>query len=137
MARIVARNPKRSERSEHSGTHVLPSVQLVRPGRYRGLLVMRRSGVRFPKAAPKAAPLETRRYQAFQPGAWSSSSFDLQLKRPKCPRNVPAQPGSLPQVGIDHVAIQVHRHRRSRVPEHSLNHLQVRASGEPYTDAAV
>jgi hypothetical protein len=30
------------------------------------------------------------------------------------------------------VAIQVHRHRRSRVPEHPLNHIRVGASGQPH-----
>ena len=58
--------------------------------------------------------------------------FDPQLKRLKCPRDVPDKPGSLPQVGIDHAALQVHRHRRSRVPEHPLNHIRVGASGQPH-----
>jgi hypothetical protein len=38
-------------RWEHPGTQVLPSVQVAPLERYAGLLVMRRSGVRFPKAA--------------------------------------------------------------------------------------
>ena len=37
---------------EHSGKRVALSVQVARLGRRVGLLVMRRSGVRFPKAAP-------------------------------------------------------------------------------------
>jgi hypothetical protein len=38
-------------RREHSGTQVRRSVQVVCAERGGGLLVMRRSGVRFPKAA--------------------------------------------------------------------------------------
>jgi hypothetical protein len=51
VARVVARESGHSERREHSGTCVLLSVQVACPGRCTGLLVMRRSGVRFPKAA--------------------------------------------------------------------------------------
>jgi hypothetical protein len=51
VARVVARESGHSERREHSGTRVLLSVQVASPERFRGLLVMRRSGVRFPKAA--------------------------------------------------------------------------------------
>jgi hypothetical protein len=49
-----------------------------------------------------------------------------------CPRDVPDEPGSLPQAGIHHVAIQVRRHRRGRMPEHPLNHLRIRASRQPH-----
>ena len=51
VARVVARNSERTVHSEHSGTQVLLSVQVARPERCAGLLVMRGSGVRFPKAA--------------------------------------------------------------------------------------
>ena len=44
-------SPEHSVRSERSGTCALPSVQVARLERCAGLLVMRRSGVRFPKAA--------------------------------------------------------------------------------------
>jgi hypothetical protein len=53
VARVVARNSERTVRSEHSGTRVLLSVQAADSERCPGLLVMRRSGVRFPKAAPR------------------------------------------------------------------------------------
>jgi hypothetical protein len=51
----VARESGHSERREHSGMRVLLSVQVARPERLAVLLVMRRSGVRFPKAAPRSA----------------------------------------------------------------------------------
>src|SRR5689334_24279304 len=47
--------PECSVRREHSGTGMLLSVQVAGLERSPGLLVMRRSGVRYPKAAPKAA----------------------------------------------------------------------------------
>ena len=43
--------PVRIVRCVHSGAGVLLSVQVAGSGRFAGLLVMRRSGVRFPKAA--------------------------------------------------------------------------------------
>jgi hypothetical protein len=49
--RIVDRNPVHGVRQVHSGPHVLVSVQVGGPERGPGFLVMRRSGVRFPKAA--------------------------------------------------------------------------------------
>ena len=36
----------------------------------------------------------------------------------------------MPQVGIDHVAVEVHRHRRRCMPEYPLHHLRVRASAD-------
>jgi hypothetical protein len=48
---FVARNPGRTAHSEPSGACVLLSVQVAGGGWGGGLLVMRRSGVRFPKAA--------------------------------------------------------------------------------------
>jgi hypothetical protein len=51
VARIVARESEHTVRQVHSGTQVLLSAQVACPGRCAGLLVMRRSGVRFPKAA--------------------------------------------------------------------------------------
>ena len=51
VARAVARNSERTVHSERSGTRALLSVQVARQERHGGLLVMRRSGVRFPKAA--------------------------------------------------------------------------------------
>jgi hypothetical protein len=51
VARIVTRGPEHAVRREHSGARALLSVQVVCLERYAGLLVMRRSGVRFPKAA--------------------------------------------------------------------------------------
>jgi len=52
VARVVARNQEHAVHREHSGAQVPRSVQVASPERYAGLLVMRRSGVRFPKAAP-------------------------------------------------------------------------------------
>ena len=51
MARIVARNLEHTVRWELSGAHVLLSVQAARLERRPGLLVMRRSSVRFRWAA--------------------------------------------------------------------------------------
>ena len=51
VARIVAQDLEHAVRGEHSGTRAPLSVQAASPERYAGLLVMRRSGVRFPKAA--------------------------------------------------------------------------------------
>ena len=48
--RVVARKSGHAVRREHSGTRVLQSAQVAHPGRNAGLLVMRRPGVRFPKA---------------------------------------------------------------------------------------
>jgi hypothetical protein len=44
-------SPEHPVRREHSGTRVQQSVQVASPERFAGLLIMRRSGVRFPKAA--------------------------------------------------------------------------------------
>src|SRR5215831_1717266 len=68
------------------------------------LLVMRRSSVRF----RWAALFETCRHQAFQPGTWSSLSSSSSSSGSDVPEmsRVPEEPGSLPQVGIHHVAIQ-------------------------------
>jgi hypothetical protein len=51
MARIVARDPEHAVRREHYGTQVKLSMQVAGPEQRPGLLVVRRSGVRFPKAA--------------------------------------------------------------------------------------
>jgi hypothetical protein len=47
MARIVARNLEHAVRWALSGAHVLLSVQVAGLGQFGGLLVMRRSSVRF------------------------------------------------------------------------------------------
>jgi hypothetical protein len=47
VARVVARNMVHAVRWEHSGARVRRSVQAARPERVPGLLVMRRSSVRF------------------------------------------------------------------------------------------
>jgi hypothetical protein len=49
VARIMARNPERAVHSALSGTQVRSSVQVAGPQRNPGLLVMRKSRVRFPE----------------------------------------------------------------------------------------
>jgi hypothetical protein len=44
------------------------------------------------------------------------------VRRLKCSRGVPDKPGSLPQISVHQLAVQVHCHRRSRRPEHPLDH---------------
>ena len=92
VARVVARESGHSERREHSGMRVLLSVQVARPERRAGLLVMRRSGVRLPKAAPKAAP--TRKpssYRVSEPITDSPSSYRATRAAQTPP--LPRQPG--------------------------------------------
>ena len=50
--------------------------------------------------------------------------------RLKCPRDAPDNLRGLPQVAVDQVAVQVHRHRRRCVPQHPLDHLGISA-GHP------
>ena len=55
MDRIVAREPRAHRALSTFRADVLLSVQVARAEQRAGLLVMRRSGVRYPKV-PKAAP---------------------------------------------------------------------------------
>jgi hypothetical protein len=59
VARVMARDPERAVRSDHSGTRVALSVQAGCLEHLAAFLVMRRSGVRFPKAAPLVQPQAT------------------------------------------------------------------------------
>ena len=90
-------------------------MQVVGPERCAGFLVMRRSGVRFPKAAP-AAPLENPPLPGISAGRLVVLIFDLQLKRLKCPRDVPDKPGSLPLGGRR----EIKKIAKSKPAEHDL-----------------
>ena len=43
----------------------------------------------------------------------------------------PDEAGGMPQAGIHQVPIKVHRHSGGGVPQHPLDHLRVRACGQP------
>jgi hypothetical protein len=87
---------------------------------------MRRSGVRFPEAALGRYPLSM---TTFCQGA---TFIVRSLVRP-CPRGAPEPLGRVPQIAVDHVPVQVHRHGSCGVPQYSLNHFRISARCQPGT----
>ena len=63
------------------------------------------------------------------PAAVSSTGGDAQ--------DAPAPARRVPQVVVDQVAVEVHRHRRGGMPEDPLHHLRVGAGSEPDGGAGV
>ena len=93
-------------------------------------LVMRRSGVRFPEAAPGRYPLSM---ITFRQGA---TFIVRSLVRP-CPRGAPEPLGRVPQIAVDHVPVQVHRHGSCGVPQYSLDHFRISARRQPHRSRRV
>ena len=46
-------------------------------------------------------------------------------------RDAPEPIGSVPKLAVDQVTVQVHRHRRGRMPQHPLNNLGIGAGAQP------
>ncbi len=90
---------------------------------------MRRSGVRFPEAAPGRYPLSMTLSAKAPPSSSGHSS------RP-CPPGAPEPLGRVPQIAVDQVPVQVHRHGSCGVPQYSLNHFRISARAS-HTEAAV
>jgi hypothetical protein len=90
---------------------------------------MRRSSVRFRQAAPRVPA-------GHSPEAPEPLVGNSRTDGSDAPRHAPKTPRSGPQVVIDQVPVEVHRHRRGRMPQHPLNHLRIRP-GYSQIDAAV
>jgi hypothetical protein len=43
--------------------------------------------------------------------------------RPRMARDAPEPIGSVPKLAVDQVTVQIHRHRRARMPQHPLDDL--------------
>ena len=93
-------------------------------------LVMRRSGVRFPEAAPGRYPLSM---ITFRQGA----TFIVRSLVRQSPRGAPEPLGHVPQIAADHVPVQVHRDGSCGVPQYSLDHIWISARCQPHRSRRV